>query len=100
MTKQFRSLLQTSGPQTPVQDGPCGFTITWLTAAACPLTADTDTPNSCTARDPNSDYTFNLEYLEKAGPFSIQAGDKTFLVGSQSAVDLPGRLMVDSRPSR
>ncbi|XP_052808547.1 cation-independent mannose-6-phosphate receptor-like isoform X2 [Mya arenaria] len=83
-----------SGPQTPVKDGPCEFTFTWLTSAACPLTRDKEVSNrSCSVKDPNSDYVFNLQPLNKTGPYEVKSGDMSFLLsicGSISTDRCPG----------
>ncbi|XP_052242423.1 cation-independent mannose-6-phosphate receptor-like [Dreissena polymorpha] len=68
-----------TGPQTPVQTGPCEYLITWLTSAACPLGNDSSN-DTCMAKDPNSDYVFNLNPLNASGPFEVKANDKTFLL--------------------
>ncbi|XP_076077705.1 cation-independent mannose-6-phosphate receptor-like [Mytilus galloprovincialis] len=55
----------TRGPNIPIQIGNCEQSIIWETEAACPLAiAETDT---CTVKDPNSDYMYNLNPLKKKG---------------------------------
>ncbi|VDI69852.1 insulin-like growth factor 2 receptor [Mytilus galloprovincialis] len=55
----------TRGPNIPIQIGNCEQSIIWETEAACPLAIEeTDT---CTVKDPNSDYMFNLNPLKKMG---------------------------------
>ncbi|WAR08022.1 MPRI-like protein, partial [Mya arenaria] len=69
-----------NGSASVPYDGPCEFTFTWLTSAACPLTRDKEVSNrSCSVKDPNSDYVFNLQPLNKTGPYEVKSGDMSFL---------------------
>ena len=55
----------TKGPNIPIKIGNCEESIIWETEAACPLEMlESDT---CTIKDPNSEYTYNLQPLKKTG---------------------------------
>ena len=69
-------------PSVPKQDGPCEYTIIWNTPAACPLAKEVES-ESCSIKDPNSDYVFNLQPLtKKEGFYNVTGGDTTFKVSN------------------
>ncbi|XP_045197868.2 cation-independent mannose-6-phosphate receptor-like isoform X2 [Mercenaria mercenaria] len=71
----------TSPPSAPLQDGLCEYTVVWDTPAACHLVRDLDT-EPCTAKDPNSDYVFNLSPLKRTedNPYSIKVDGSNYLI--------------------
>lgn len=78
-----------SGPNEPIQDGPCEYTILWNTVHACPLTSDTVvSTETCTLKDPSSGYVFNLRPLIRHGEdvYTVQAADLTYKINICGAV--------------
>ncbi|CAL1527175.1 unnamed protein product [Lymnaea stagnalis] len=73
------------GPTSPLMISPCEYSILWETEAACAIdnVQTQDTENStCTVKDPNSGFVFNLTPLAKDSGYDILdiTGSKTFKV--------------------
>ncbi|XP_067674216.1 cation-independent mannose-6-phosphate receptor-like isoform X2 [Haliotis asinina] len=78
--------------------GPCEYSTIWRTAAACPIDdVETDT-STCSIKDPNSDFIYNLKPLMKKGEdfYKVTADKRTFLLNVCGNVSSCDRLQPDN----
>ncbi|XP_058881252.1 cation-independent mannose-6-phosphate receptor [Acipenser ruthenus] len=75
----------------------CVATFLWETEAACSISTTEDKNETCTLKDPNTGFEFNLQPLANQGGYSVTGNGKTFKVNICGSVSECG--IIDNQPA-
>ncbi|XP_061097950.1 cation-independent mannose-6-phosphate receptor [Conger conger] len=91
-----------SGPRYIMSQN-CTSIFLWHTDAACPISRTEDDKNTCSVKDPNTGFEYNLLPLRNANGYTAKGNGKTFLLNicgpvAQCGPDQAGCEMENGKP--